>query len=513
MSVIAALLNAQRRSDNEARRITEAMAAAMSAAGDGDTASACAAAALSAAAETNQQIADEKMPRCPAAPGRHRDSFAEIEQVDFDDEQRDESMRAPLRADSRFLLGDDQPTGGIDESVAAPGEPTGAGTAAGSPPWRTNDDDPNVSDDSGACDANTGVKFIDDGDGDITEADDDDAPSIEPLTEPDGSDDHAGSSGETSEQPQRDFAVIPSTTDAYARLTAPWDQREELDIPAGAVLDPGDYVGLAPAAQATDPPDEIDTPEPEAKISAKQRLRERIAFVQKWVRNDHSRMVRTALIVGAAVLTIGGLGVSLHGTRGKPPVAANTIAPAPPGADNAEHGDIDGPLTPSTVSASCGNDSDAVAPFTGQKPGHMTRAWVCTRINGLDLNVLNITFDKPVVITSIALVPGWDYVAPDGRDEWTRHRLITAVTWRMGGAVYPQNIAPTRTGVTKQFPSVITQEMSMTITASTRPPVGEDKKYSRGIGGSSSDDDPSKVDETTAVSSIVINGNPIDSGS
>jgi hypothetical protein len=146
-----------------------------------------------------------------------------------------------------------------------------------------------------------------------------------------------------------------------------------------------------------------------------------------------------------------------------------------------------------------------VAPFSGDR----TRAWVCKRINGLDLNVLNISFSCPVVITSVTVVPGFAYVAPDGRDEWVRHRLTTGISWRMGGSIYPQAIVPTRTGVTMNVPSVVTQQMSATITSSMRPPMGESATDDFG----SKNDEAAKVDEYTAISKIVIHGYPVDPGS
>lgn len=236
-----------------------------------------------------------------------------------------------------------------------------------------------------------------------------------------------------------------------------------------------------------------------------QRLR---AWLDRTLADKHKKIrliaVGAAVIVTVVVLAV----VSLSGGRGKPPEPLGTTVLPPAQVDNPEPARTDGPLIPSTVSASCGNDSDPVAPFSSEK----TRAWLCKRVNGLDLNVLNITFDKPMVITSITIVPGFNYVAPDGRDEWARHRLVTGVTWRMGGAVYPQEITPTRTGVTKQFPSVITQEMSMTVTGSTRPPLGGGGLKGGGIAGAGDADDPSKIDEHTAVSSITITGYPVDPG-
>ena len=169
-----------------------------------------------------------------------------------------------------------------------------------------------------------------------------------------------------------------------------------------------------------------------------------------------------------------------------------------------------------SVKGSVPNPDPVFAPSLERRNEYVTKLWqrhdrgVCRRTRGLDLNVLNITFAKPVVITEITIVPGFNYVAPDGRDEWSRHRLVTGVTWRMGGAVYPQVINPTRTGATMKFPSVITKQMSMTITDSVRPPRSSNPGERSVLGGT---DNAAAVDETTAISSIVISGYPVDPGS
>lgn len=218
------------------------------------------------------------------------------------------------------------------------------------------------------------------------------------------------------------------------------------------------------------------------------------------------RPLRIGVIAAGAVLLVVAIVASFMVTgRGRPPEPAVQVAPPPAANDVPPPTAKEAVLIPAQVSASCGNDSDGVAPFANDR----TRAWTCKRINGLDLNVLNISFACPVVLTSITVVPGWNFVAPDGRDEWARHRLTTGISWRMGGAVYPQAIVPTRTGVTMKVPNVITQEMSATITSSMRPPMGESKSDDFG----SKADESAKVDEFTAIGSIKIMGHPVDPGS
>lgn len=192
-----------------------------------------------------------------------------------------------------------------------------------------------------------------------------------------------------------------------------------------------------------------------------------------------------AAIAAVAVLAVVVGSVASSGRDAAPATGTLTATASDDGGAGAAAGGR--VLVPAAVSTTCLNNSDPIAPFSGDG----SRAWVCQRAHGLDQNVLTITFDKLVTITSIALVPGFDHVAAGGRDEWTRNRLITDVSWRMGGKVFPQRIEPARTPATTEFPSVTTQSLSLTINASTRP-----------------DGSSESADETTAVSKIVIIGHP-----
>lgn len=257
------------------------------------------------------------------------------------------------------------------------------------------------------------------------------------------------------------------------------------------------------AAQPAPEPEYLPPPEPEPVAEPAQ-------AAPTWrarLRDIDARHVRKIGLYGISggLLVVAIVASFMVTGRGGPPEPAVQVAP--PTAAN----DVPAPtakeqvLIPAQVSASCANDSDAVAPFANDK----TRAFVCKRLHNLDLNVLNISFACPVVITSITVVPGWNHVAPDGRDEWIRHRLTTGISWRMGGAVYPQPIVPTRTGVTMKVPNIITQEMSATVTSSMRPPMGESKSDDFG----SKADESAKVDEFTAIGVIKIMGYPVDPGS
>lgn len=169
-------------------------------------------------------------------------------------------------------------------------------------------------------------------------------------------------------------------------------------------------------------------------------------------------------------------------------------------------------LRPENASSSCppGGTSSALA--FSSKPEN---AWVCGRANNTDGAIMNIVFSKPVIVKSVSVMPGWNYVAPNGTDKWNQHRLITKILWRIGGKQFVQNINPVRSEATLTLPDrgVATSVMSMTILQTIRP----DAVLSEGVSGTPSggllpeapvfgESDTSKADESTAINSVVIRG-------
>lgn len=601
MSIATALLNAQRRPEAEAQRLTAAIVEGLNSTSEEGVPTADSyTAAFDALEETNADIAAEKAPvRVPPTAAESERFADEVDAgpIGYDDDGGEPLESATHRVSSRFMLDEPEPEatempdpepagpsaehpvteeGAGDDGLpfksdetllsegmgvvgAAPADEApieepipypvfGTDPQTGRPTFLRDDPEPEQ---SSAPDPETPMFVADPepaplndsveaagaentlGDDDLAAiADAATAEAIAGYGEPeepaaaveDGSQDAPAESpdpaGAAADADQAPVSSAPASPYSWDRPASPWDDAEELvptEMAQEAVDEPATATGAvapvdpepAPASTATEPPKEMPSPQPQAEPSIVERAREALSpsRLREKVTAPGRGFKYIGVGVGALLLVIVVVLSFMGGGRGKPPEAADKVSPPPAAIDNTEENKADQTLVPATVSASCGNDSDAVAPFVEDK----TRAWVCKRINGLDLNVLNITFDKPVVITSITIVPGFNYTAPDGRDEWSRHRLVTSVSWRMGGKVYPQNIAPTRTGVTEKFPSVITQEMSMTITASTRPQIGKDST-SGSIGGQGKATDPKVIDETTAVSKIVITGHPVDPG-
>lgn len=203
--------------------------------------------------------------------------------------------------------------------------------------------------------------------------------------------------------------------------------------------------------------------------------------------------------VGGIMLIAAIAGSFMVTGRGKPPEPAANLSASPTAKESSPVSDALAPevvIRPATVSASCSGPADVVAPWSGDP----SRAFVCNRLFGLDLQVANIVLPCPTAVTSIVVVPGH-------AREWSAHRLPSAITWRLGGQLHPQTIAPTRTGSRLTLPGggVVATELSATITASTRPPVDDSTSADAAV-------DPAVADSSTAISRIEIRGRLIGPG-
>lgn len=132
-----------------------------------------------------------------------------------------------------------------------------------------------------------------------------------------------------------------------------------------------------------------------------------------------------------------------------------------------------------------------------------TQAWICTRLYNMDNSILTITFSQPVVVSSIMVMPGFNYVEPNGEDHWNQHRLVTLIKWRIGGTELIQDIMPNRAGAVLQVPNLATQVITATIMNTEPPPnVGGSGPLPGIFGGP----DAHKVDGSMAISRIEITG-------
>lgn len=306
--------------------------------------------------------------------------------------------------------------------------------------------------------------------------------------------------------------VNPSRTQAPARSSVPtpnWEDRYGLwspPSPAELVV-PDDVAEIAPAADPDPtPPAEIDTeiippdaltadlyappPPPDPADSGPGLVRRSWNGLPSWAQIAIPTAIAATLVVLAGTAIVGG--------GSTPPTAQAPLTPvteAPPPAKPAE-----GPLLPQSVTASCPpGSSDPSLAFGADK----TQAWICTRLYNVDNSILTITFNQPVVVSSIMVMPGFNYVEPNGEDHWNQHRLVTQIKWRIGGTELIQDIVPNRAGAVLQVPNLATQVITATIMATEPPPSAGGTGPLPGIFGGP---DAQKIDGSMAISHIEING-------
>lgn len=288
--------------------------------------------------------------------------------------------------------------------------------------------------------------------------------------------------------------------------------RPTVDVPA-------DVADIAPVA-APAAPDETPTPPPAAdpqsapprpgpSASPPSRLS---AVTRRW--SALPSWAKVAVAVAAVLVLVVGQQISSHSAHRReadraidgpapsavtPPLQAGTpteqpLQPGCPPNAGAQCRPVD---------SSCGAGSSDPSLAFGTDP---SQAWICARSHNIDMQQIIIQFPKPVVVTSIYVIPGFAHTEKNGQDHWVEHRLVTAILWRIGGEQIEQAISPTPQGSTQKVPGIATQIITGTIQSSQRPPAtGKGPGHLPGILGAP---DNSKVDETIAISKITINGYP-----
>lgn len=154
------------------------------------------------------------------------------------------------------------------------------------------------------------------------------------------------------------------------------------------------------------------------------------------------------------------------------------------------------PVIPSNADASgqCGpRSTDANLMFNGDS----STAWECQTSQGLTYNLVTLSFDKPVVLSSARVVPGFNFTEPSGDNKWDQYRQVTSMVWRFSSKKddqYEMRIDnPSPAGSEVKFPSIATQEITVIVTGS-QDPTGD----SGGIG--------SKENDTFAIGSMELFG-------
>lgn len=155
----------------------------------------------------------------------------------------------------------------------------------------------------------------------------------------------------------------------------------------------------------------------------------------------------------------------------------------------------DGPL-PMVTSAVCPGQTDPkLATSTDKHSG-----WVCPTGGVPFGQKLTATLPQPYVITGLSWWPGGEFVGPDGRDEWFRHRIeqevdcvfndrdLTKVTGTPNGERHEYRLAV----------HVVASQVECTVTASVPPPPQPPTTPTSAPPGA----DPSAADTPPDLSSI-----------
>ncbi|WP_131823265.1 hypothetical protein [Mycobacteroides chelonae] len=254
---------------------------------------------------------------------------------------------------------------------------------------------------------------------------------------------------------------------------------------------------VAPAAPAAAPPQP-------ALSSASDRGGVRDKLRTWWWRRTRGQRIATLAATALSVIVVFVLIVS--GSGGKKKTHEPIDAPEPTATALAPAGVDDGegmPLQPSNLNPHCYvGGSDPATAFGDDR----SQAWICPGRYTPNYNSLDIYFKEPMVIYSITVVPGFDYVEPNGEDHWSEHRLVTYINWRIGGKDVSQPIVPTRgQGATLKLPtrpaaSLITLTVQQTKPAPRSPNAGPSLGSSLGGGD--------KAEKSFAIGKITIMGRP-----
>ncbi|ORX14123.1 discoidin domain-containing protein [Mycobacterium xenopi] len=138
------------------------------------------------------------------------------------------------------------------------------------------------------------------------------------------------------------------------------------------------------------------------------------------------RRMHTAIITAAAVVlllvalaAVNYLSSDVHPqSNTTTPTAA---APQPPAHPPLRQDTIIKGVTATDLCPRDANYSDANRAFDGD----FTTAWVCTRVKNQDGQTIQVDFGRQVTLTQVRVIGGFDATAPDGTDQWSKHRIVT----------------------------------------------------------------------------------------
>lgn len=139
-----------------------------------------------------------------------------------------------------------------------------------------------------------------------------------------------------------------------------------------------------------------------------------------------NRRIHTAVLTAAAlvVLLVAVAGVNYLTSDVNPQTQTPTHAPPTQPPASLPPLNRDTILTSVHATDICPHDSnysDANRAFDGD----FNTAWVCTRVKNRDGQTIQVDFGRQVTLTKIRFNSGFDAHAPDGTDQWSKHRIVT----------------------------------------------------------------------------------------
>lgn len=140
-----------------------------------------------------------------------------------------------------------------------------------------------------------------------------------------------------------------------------------------------------------------------------------------------NRRAHTAVLTAAAlvVLVVATAGINYLTADINPQAhTPTTAAPPPPPPANLPPLQTNTILTGAQATDNCPRDAnyaDANRAFDGD----FTTAWTCTRAKNDDGQLMQVDFGRQTTLSQVRAIGGFDATAPDGTDQWGKHRIVT----------------------------------------------------------------------------------------
>ncbi|MFC3963061.1 hypothetical protein [Nocardia jiangsuensis] len=209
----------------------------------------------------------------------------------------------------------------------------------------------------------------------------------------------------------------------------------------GEQYDPEPPPGLSAVARSEQAASPGPDPEPEPP---RQRRAERpLAAGLALLRRPKVAVAAAVALALALILTL----VTTGGRTDEQATVGTLVVTAPPltTAPSTSAVPLTEPIEVKSAQSTCPPGSTAAMDAFSGLP---EKAWSCVRAYKVDGQVLTIDLGRTYEVDSIGIVPGWDSVAADGTDQWSRFRTVSRVSYQFddgNSTVYTQQTLNQRT--------------------------------------------------------------------